>query len=96
MPDEWKDEDMMARCHNFDQKVQQLMGESFDYDVLKTNPDFADIEMPTFEPYADDHDGEHPSVPDIDHVDLDTYDQYIGAEVELLIGDRVMAGKVKR
>ena len=86
---------MMVRCHIFDQKVQQLMGESFDYDVLKTNPDFADIEMHTFEPYADDHDGAHLSVPDIDHVHPDTYDQYIGAEVELLIRDMVMAGKVK-
>ena len=69
---------------------------SFDYDVLKTDPDFVDIETPTFEPYANGHDGEHLSVPDIDHVDPDTYDQYIGAEVELLIGDRVMAGKVKQ
>ena len=49
-----------------------------------------------YEPYADDHDGEYPSVPDIDHVDPNTYDQYIGAEVKLPIGDMVMAGKVKR
>ena len=86
---------MMARRRDFDQKVQQLLGESFDFDVLKTNPDFADIETPSFEPYADDHDGEHPSVPDIDDADPDMYDAYICAEVELLIGDRVMAGKVK-
>ena len=86
---------MMVRCRNFDQKVQQLLGESFDYDVLKTNPDFADIEMPLFEPYADDHDGEHPSIPDIDDANPDTYNAYIGTEVELSIGDRVMASKVK-
>ena len=72
------------------------MGESFNFNVLKTDPDFADIETPLFEPYADDHDGEHPSVPHIDNANPgDTYDTYIGAEVELLIGDRVMAGKVK-
>ena len=85
---------MTAQHHDFDQKVQQLLGESFDFDVLKTDPDFADIETPSFEPYADDHDGEHPSVPDIDDADPDTYDVHIGAEVELSIGDRVMAGKV--
>ena len=72
------------------------MGEAFNYDALKTNPDFADIEMPSFEPYANNHDGEHLSVHDIDHVDPDTYDQYISTEVELPIGDRVMASKVKR
>ena len=43
---------MTVRRRSFDQKVQQLLGESFNYDVLKTDPDFADIEMPTFEPYA--------------------------------------------
>ena len=72
------------------------MGESFDFDVLKTDPDFVDIEMPLFEPYANDHEGDHPPVPDIDDADPDTYDTYIGAEVELLIGDRVMSGKVRR
>jgi hypothetical protein len=79
-PDEWKNEDMATRRRNFDQKVQQLLGESFDFDVLKTDPDFADIETPSFEPYADDHDGEYPPVPDIDDADPDTYDAYIGAD----------------
>jgi hypothetical protein len=94
-PDEWKDEDMATRRRNFDQKVQQLLGDSFDYDVMKSDPDFADLEMPSFESYADDHDGEHSQVPDIDDVDPDTYDAYVGAEVGLSIGDKVMAGKVK-
>ena len=69
---------------------------SFDFDVLKTDPDFTDLETPLFKPYADDHGGEHPSVPNIDDADPDRYDTYIGAEVELLIGDRVIAGKVKQ
>ena len=71
------------------------MGDSFGFDVLKTNPDFMDLEMPSFKPYADDHDREHSYVPNIDDADPDTYDTYIGAEVELSIGDRVMAGKVR-
>ena len=57
---------MTVQCCDFDQKVQQLLGESFNFDVLKTNPDFADIETPSFKPYANDHGGEHPSVLDID------------------------------
>ena len=58
-------------------------------------PNFADLETPSFESYADDHDGEHSQVPDIDDVDPDTYDAYVGTEVGLLIGDKVMASKVK-
>ena len=96
MPDEWKDTDMVTWHCNFDQKVQQLLSNSFDLDVLKTDPDFVDLEMPLFEPYADDHDGEHLFVPDIDDASPDTYDTYIGTEVELWIGDRVMAGKVRQ
>ena len=42
-PNEWKDADMMTWHCDFDQKVQQLLGESFDFNVLKTDPDFADI-----------------------------------------------------
>ena len=33
-------------------------------------------------------------VPDIDDADPDTHDCYVGAEVELLIGDQVMSGIV--
>ena len=52
-----------------------------------------------FEPYANEHEGEHsfvPNIDDIDKADPDTYDTYIGAEVELSIGDLVMTGKVKQ
>jgi hypothetical protein len=52
--------------------------------------------MPSFEPYANEHEGEHSFVPDIDEADPDTYDTYIGTEVELSIGDSVMTGKVKQ
>jgi hypothetical protein len=34
-------------------------------------------------------------IPDIDGADPDTHDRYVGAEVELLIGDWIMSGKVK-
>jgi ribosomal protein L31E len=87
---------MTSRCHVFDQKIEKLMGGSFDFEDFKSDPDLADIETPSFEPYADDNEGEHTHVPDIDNADPDTYDYYIGAEVELSIGDKVMAGKVTR
>ena len=35
-------------------------------------------------------------IPDIDDADPDTYNHYLGVEVELLQGDRVLTGKVKR
>ena len=76
--------------------MQQLLGDSFNYDVMKSNPHFANLDMPLFEPYADDHNGEHSQVPDIDNVDPKTYDVYVGTKVGLLIGDKVMTGKVKQ
>jgi hypothetical protein len=55
---------------------------------FKDDPDFAEFVTPTFEPYEDD---EVPAskMPDIDDVDddhdVDTYDQYVGAQVRVPI-----------
>ena len=76
MPDEWKDEDVATWHRNFNQKVQQLLGDSLDFDVLMSDPDFADLETPSFEPYANEHEGEHSFVPNIDEADPDTCDTY--------------------
>jgi hypothetical protein len=65
-------------------------------DDLKDDPDFADFETPTFETYEDD---EVPAykMPDIDNVDdVDTYDQYVGDQVRLTVGDEIRNGKVMR
>ena len=86
MPDEWKDEGMKARCQEYDQKIWQLLRDLMLYTDLKNDPELADIETPSFEPYNDDQDRIQMYVPDIDDADLDTHDHYVGAEVELLIG----------
>ena len=63
---------------------------------MASDPDMVDANTPSFELYEDDDDGTQDHIPDIDDADPDTYDQYVGAEVELSQGDRVMTGKVKR
>jgi hypothetical protein len=37
-----------------------------------------------------------PDIDDLDEYDVDTYDQYVGASVQLSIGDKVQTGKVAR
>jgi hypothetical protein len=60
------------------------------------NPDMLDMDTHTYDMYTDNEEGAYSHVPDIDDVSPDTYNHCVGAEVELLIGDKVMSGKVKR
>jgi hypothetical protein len=55
-----------------------------------------DMDTPIYDMYEDNDKGTYSQVLDIHDVSPDTYDCYVGAEVELLIGDMVMSGKVKR
>jgi hypothetical protein len=50
--------------------------------------------MPTYKSYEDNDDSAYLPVSDIDNADPDTHDCYVGAEVNLLIGAKVMSGKV--
>jgi hypothetical protein len=61
------------------------------------DPELEHFDTPTFETYADDDDGEFPQAIDADAVesDPDTYDPYIGASVNLPIGDRMVNAKVR-
>jgi hypothetical protein len=46
--------------------------------------------------YADDDEGETSLMPDVgDKPDADTYDQFVGAEVTLPIGDKLLNAKVR-
>jgi hypothetical protein len=56
----------------------------------------SDIETPTYESYEDDDDGAYTPVLDTDDADPDTHNRYVGAEVNLSIGDKVMSGKVQQ
>jgi hypothetical protein len=66
---------------------------------LKDDPDYSDFVTPTYDFYEDD---EVPAskMPDIDDVKsqyhVHTYDQYIGAQVRVPIGDKILSGKVVR
>ena len=95
-PDELKSEDHKALRKAFDIKVHAALGDSFRIEDFKDNPDMSDIETPTYESYEDDDDGAYVPVSDIDDADPDTHDRYVGAEVNLLIGDKVMSGKVRQ
>ena len=52
------------------------------------------LKPPSFEPY-DDEEGTRTYVPDVDDLDPGTHDCYVGAEVELSIGDQVLSGIVR-
>ncbi len=54
------------------------------------------METPSFEPYNDDKGNAISTTPDDDgKADPDTYDQHVGAEVVLPIGDTMMIAKVR-
>ena len=93
--DEMADEDMKKRRNDFDAKINKILGDPLNYEDLKDDPDLRDIEMPSFDLYEDEDEGPQSHIPDIDEAHPDTYDRYVGAKVELSIGDSVMSGKVK-
>ena len=92
--DERKSEEEKAKRKAFDKQVHELLGDSFRPEDFQDDPDMADINTPTYETYEDEDDDAFPPIPDIDDADPDTHDRYVGAEVELSIGDSVMSGKV--
>ncbi|KAI2504635.1 Reverse transcriptase (RNA-dependent DNA polymerase) [Fragilaria crotonensis] len=96
--DEMLDETMKAKRDVFTEKVNTALGDSFKYDDFTNDPELEDLQTPTYERYADDDDGDAPRIPDTEdevEVDVDTYDQYIGAEVLLPIGDKMLSAKVR-
>jgi hypothetical protein len=95
-PDKLKSEDHKAKQKDFDVKVHEALGDAFRVKDFKDDPDLSDIEMPTYESYEDDDDGAYDPVSDIEDTDPNTHDHYVGTEVNLSIGDKVMSGKVQQ
>ncbi|KAI2513194.1 Reverse transcriptase (RNA-dependent DNA polymerase) [Fragilaria crotonensis] len=95
--DELADETMTKNRREFTEKVNAILGDGFKYEDFASDPELETFETPTYQHYSDDGDGElTPHVLDADDdVDVDTHDQYVGAEVNLPIGDRMMSGKVR-
>jgi hypothetical protein len=84
---------------SFDAAIVDKYGLPMTEADFKENPDYADFVTPTYACYEDD---EVPAsnMPDIDDVqdkdDVDTYDQYVGSQVRVPIGDEIHTGKVVR
>jgi hypothetical protein len=76
----------------FNVKIPEALGDAFWVEDFKDDPDLSDIEIPTYKSYKDDDDGAYIPVSDID--DTDPNNCYVGTEVNLSIGDKVMSGKV--
>ena len=91
--DEIRDPTEIEKRKDYTSKVNEKLGgvaKVEDYDGL------VDVETPTYEAYEDDDDPKPPIAPDIDDITLDTYDNYVGADVLLPKGDVMVTGKVKR
>jgi hypothetical protein len=56
MPDELKSEDHKAKRKAYDVKVHEALGDAFQVEDFKDDPDLSDIETPTYESYEDDDD----------------------------------------
>ncbi|KAI2497691.1 Reverse transcriptase (RNA-dependent DNA polymerase) [Fragilaria crotonensis] len=80
----------------FTESVNKALGDAFKYEDFVNDPELEDLGTPIYEPYSDGEDDDGLRfVPDIDEADDDTYDQYVGAQVSLPIGDKMMTATVR-
>jgi hypothetical protein len=90
-PDEMADPVRAKEREEFCETLNAALGEPLTEDDLSSDPDY---ETPELDSYEDETNGKVPFVPDIDGADADTYDQYVGAYVELPTGDKMQTRKV--
>lgn len=91
MPEELESPEVQRQKEEFDAAIAARLGGPMTYLDLEQSPD-PDIATPNFDPYEDDVDGAEPVMKEID--DVDTYDQYVGAEVLLQTGDQQQTARV--
>lgn len=94
-PDEIADPTAKEARDQFTESVNKILGDCFKYEDFATDPELESFETPIYEKYDDDVDGESPEIPDEPDDDVDTHDQYVGAEVILPIGGKMMNAKVR-
>ena len=94
--DEMSDPVVTHQREAFNKKVLIKLGPKLIKSEMASDPDLVDAITPEYELCVDDVDGEALPIPDIDDADPDTYDQYVGAEVQLSHGNNVVTGVVKR
>jgi hypothetical protein len=94
--DEMHNPDEQKRRQEYDEAIKMKLGKSMQDHEFKIDPDFADFVTPTHDCYEDKKEPEFqiPDIDDLDEHDFDTYYQYLGASVQLSIGDKVHNGKV--
>jgi hypothetical protein len=83
----------------FDIAIEKEFCPAMSKDDFQDDPDYTDYVTPTYDCYEDDE--VSPSnIPDIDDIkeehDVDTYDQYVGANVRVPIGDEIQSWKLVR
>jgi hypothetical protein len=89
-PDEIQFTTEQKEREEFDIAIENKYGAEMNKSDFKYDPDYADFVTPTYDCYEDDE--VPPSkIPYIDYVknedDFDTYDQYVGSNVRVTIGD---------
>ena len=89
--EEWDSPTEKEKRRQFDEQVEEVLGESVEEQDYADDPD---IVTPSYETYEDDDDQKVVQVPDVD--DVPDFDMYLDAEVMLPKGDKQLTGKVKR
>jgi hypothetical protein len=79
------------RRQEYDEAIKVKLGKGMQDHEFKLDPDFADFVTPTHDCYGDKKEPafEMPAIDDLDEEDVDTYDQYVGANVQLSVSDKV-------
>jgi hypothetical protein len=81
----YKSEDMKLKCKAFLMKMSTkcLAKQAYNPDDFKADHDMSDMDTPTYDMYKDNDERANSQVLDIDDVSPDTYDHFVGTEVEL-------------
>jgi hypothetical protein len=94
--DEMQSPDEQKWRQEYDEAIKVKLGKDMQDHGFKLNPDFAYFVTPTHDCYEDKKEPafEMPEIDDLDEHDVGTYDQYVDANVQLSIGDKVQTGNI--
>jgi hypothetical protein len=94
--DEMQIPDEQKWHQEYDEAIKMKLGKGMQDHEFKLEPDFADFVTPTHDCYKGKKEPafQMPGIDDLDKHDVETYDQYVGASMQLSVGDKVNTGKV--
>jgi hypothetical protein len=83
--DKMQSPDEQKRHQEYDEAIKAKLGKGMQDHEFKLDPDFADVVTPTHDCYEEKKEPafEMPVIDDLDEHDVATYDQYVGASVQL-------------